>query len=245
MVAEPTDRARTRPAGVAADASRSARDKRQMILDAAIKVFARTGYHGSRVSDIAREAGIAYGLVYHYFKNKEEILDTIFSERWGGFIEVVDHIADSDTSTEEKLLSIAATVLNAYRLRGDWVKVLVFEIQRSPRFSRPEQMRAVGGLFRAIVRLLRVGQERGELRADLDPEITCAVFIGALELVVTSRVLGVMPVPGMGDDPVGEASSKGSEPGDKEYFLKVARSVVDVFLNGCAVSDPSRGPVES
>ena len=54
------------------------RDKRKRILDAAVCVFARMGYHGARVSDIAREAGIAYGLVYHYFTNKEEILNTIF-----------------------------------------------------------------------------------------------------------------------------------------------------------------------
>ena len=64
--------------------ARVRRDKRALILDAAIKVFARKGYHGSRVSDIAREADIAYGLVYHYFTNKEEILRTIFEERWSG-----------------------------------------------------------------------------------------------------------------------------------------------------------------
>lgn len=59
-------------------------DKRRLIVDAAIKVFAEKGYHGTRISDIAHHAEIAYGLVYHYFKNKEEILDTIFLERWGG-----------------------------------------------------------------------------------------------------------------------------------------------------------------
>jgi AcrR family transcriptional regulator len=59
-------------------------DKRRLIVDAAIKVFAEKGYHGTRISDIADHAEIAYGLVYHYFKNKEEILDTIFLERWGG-----------------------------------------------------------------------------------------------------------------------------------------------------------------
>ena len=69
--------------------ARVRRDKRALILDAAIKVFARKGYHGCRISDIAREADIAYGLVYHYFTNKEEILRTIFEERWSGFLELV------------------------------------------------------------------------------------------------------------------------------------------------------------
>ncbi len=54
-------------------------DKRRMILDAAVRVFARRGFHACRVSDIADEAGVAYGLVYHYFASKEEVLDTLFS----------------------------------------------------------------------------------------------------------------------------------------------------------------------
>ena len=57
-------------------------DKRRLILDAAIRVFARRGFHACRVSDVADEAGVAYGLVYHYFDSKEEILNTLFRERW-------------------------------------------------------------------------------------------------------------------------------------------------------------------
>jgi AcrR family transcriptional regulator len=204
---------RSRPA-------RPARDKRQRILDAAVVVFARAGYHGSRVSDIAREAGIAYGLVYHYFENKEEILDTIFRERWSAFLDAVEGIADSDASTEDRLLSIAALVLSAYRLRPEWVKVLVFEIQRSPRFADPERIRAVGRLFQLVARVVREGQARGEVRADLDPEIACTVFIGSLDLIVTSRVLRVIELEAGADE--------------REYYLRTARTVVDVFLRGIA-----------
>ena len=57
-------------------------DKRRLILDAAVRVFARQGFHTCRVSDIADEAGVAYGLVYHYFQSKDEVLDTLFLERW-------------------------------------------------------------------------------------------------------------------------------------------------------------------
>jgi ABC-type multidrug transport system ATPase subunit/AcrR family transcriptional regulator len=145
-------------------------EKREIILDAAIKVFAQTGYHGARVSDIAREAGIAYGLVYHYFKNKEEILHSIFEERWSGFLEAVETIADSPTSTEDRLFAVASLILNAYRVRPDWVKVLVVEIQRSSRVTEPAQIRAMGRLFQLIARILRRGQEAGEIRKDLDPE---------------------------------------------------------------------------
>jgi len=209
--------------------NRPASDKRQLILDSAIKVFARTGYHGSRVSDIAREAGIAYGLVYHYFKNKEEILDTIFGEQWGGFLDALEVIAGGANSTEDKLLSIAGLILNAYRVRSDWVRVLVFEIQRSPRFSDPEQIRAMSRLFQIVADILREGQERGELRGELDPDVACFIFIGGLDIVVTGRVLGVIEI-------------EGDARRESEYYLKVARTVVDLFLNGIKAGAGSTGP---
>ena len=201
--------------------SRLRRDKRNLILEAAIRVFARMGYHGARVSDIAREAGIAYGLVYHYFKNKEEILNTIFEERWSGFVDAVEGIADGPTSTEDKLASISAFILNAYRLRPDWVKVFVLELQRSSRFAEPGQIRAVGRLFQTVARILRDGQAKGEVRGDLDPDIACYVFIGGLEIVITGLVLDVIRI----DE---------SDQPETEYYLKVARTVVETFLHGIA-----------
>ena len=196
-------------------------DKRRLIVDSAIVVFADKGYHATRISDIARHAEIAYGLVYHYFKNKEEILDTIFIERWGGFIDAVQAIADDGRSVEEKLLSIAAVTLTAYRRRPEWVKILVFEIQRTQRFSDPDRVRLVGQLFALITRILREGQERGELRDDLDPALVCSIFIGGLDIVVTNRVLDLIKIEG----------------DENAYYVKVARTVVDLFLNGMSGSD--------
>ncbi len=198
--------------------STARRDKRSAILDAAIRVFARTGYHAARVSDIADEAGIAYGLVYHYFKNKEEVLNSIFEERWGDFLDVVSAIAASDEDTREKLFQIASLIVNAYRVRPDWVKVLVLEIQRSSRFAEPGQMHAVGKLFAMIAGILRDGQARGEVRSDLDPKIACYVLIGGLEIVITGLVLGVIEV------------ESAEEEGD--YFDRVARTVVETYFNG-------------
>jgi TetR/AcrR family fatty acid metabolism transcriptional regulator len=199
--------------------SRAASDKRQLILDAAINVFARNGYHGSRVSDIAREAGIAYGLVYHYFKNKEEVLDTIFDEQWGAFLEAIEAIADGAGDTEDKLLSVAALILNAYRVRRNWVKVLVFEIQRSPRFHDRDRLDAMGRLFGLVARMLSDAQKAGELRSDVEPRIASYLFVGGLDIVVTGRVLDVLRVEGDAND-------------ESTYYIKIARTVVDVFLNG-------------
>ena len=200
-------------------------DKRSLIQDAAIKVFATHGYHGSRISDIASEAGIAYGLVYHYFKNKEELLATIFEERWSGFLEAVEAIAGGTTSTEDRLVSVAALILNAYRVRPDWVKVLVLEIQRSSRFAEPSQIEAVSRLFDAVARILRSGQERGEIRGDLDPNVACYVLIGALDLVITSLVLGITRL-------------EGDEADEREFYLKVAKTVVDIFMHGMVAEAP-------
>jgi TetR/AcrR family fatty acid metabolism transcriptional regulator len=196
--------------------SRHGADKRQLILDSAIKVFADKGYQGTRISDIAREAEIAYGLVYHYFKNKEDILDAIFVERWGGFIEAVEAVAGDGRPLAERLLSIAEIILSSYRERSEWVKVLVFEIQRSQRFADPARMKSVGQLFNVIAGMLREGQASGELRRELDADLACYIFIGGLDIVVTSRVLDLLPVEG--------------DEGD--YYGEIARTVVDLFLNG-------------
>jgi AcrR family transcriptional regulator len=203
------------PASPGASPARSA--KRELILEAAIRVFARTGYHDARVSDIAREAGIAYGLVYHYFRNKEEILRRVFEERWTGFVDAVEGIANAASRTEEKLEAIAALILDAYRLRPEWVKVFVLEIQRSSRFAEPDQLRAVGRFFQAVAKIVRAGQQRGELRGDLDADVAGFVFVGGLEMVITAQVLGVIRE---ADEPPDAAAAK------------LARTVVEIFLRG-------------
>jgi TetR/AcrR family transcriptional regulator, fatty acid metabolism regulator protein len=77
---------------MAVSRAQAAADKRRAILDAAVRVFARQGFHTCRVSDIADEAGVAYGLVYHYFASKDEVLNTLFSERWDVMLEAIREI---------------------------------------------------------------------------------------------------------------------------------------------------------
>jgi TetR/AcrR family fatty acid metabolism transcriptional regulator len=204
------------------------RDKRNQILDAAIRVFARNGFHRSRVSDIASEAEVAYGLVYHYFTNKDEILNTLFEERWGGFLAAVEAVATSSRSTEAKLVAICATILGAYRIRPEWVKILVLDIQRSSRFSEPGQIRAVGKLFQAVAQVLRDGQAKGDVRGDVDPDIACYIVVGGLEIIITGLVLGVVEIP--------------DRQPENEYYEKVARTVVEIFMRGLA---PNVSPGES
>lgn len=188
-----------------------------------MRVFADKGYHGTRISDIARDAEIAYGLVYHYFKNKEAILNAIFLERWDGFIGAVESVVRDGRPLEKRLLAIAGLILSSYKERSEWAKVLIFEIQRTQRFADPDRVKVIGRLFEVIASMLRESQERGELRPGVDPDLACYIFIGGLDIVVTSRVIDLFPV-------------KGDE---GACYDKIARTVVDLFLNGMAM--PSNG----
>jgi AcrR family transcriptional regulator len=200
-------------------------EKRQLILETSIRVFAEKGYHDTRISDIAKRAEIAYGLVYHYFKNKEEILDTIFLERWGEFIAAVRVIAEGDRTVEDKLVAVAEVILSARQHDPEWVKILISEIQRSQRMLDRERLEIVAELFQLIARTLRDGQERGELRADLDAEIASTIFIGGIDTIVTSRVLEMFQT---GDD---------GPPDEKVYFEHLSRTVVELFIRGMAAPD--------
>src|SRR5215218_9386000 len=90
-------------------------DKRRQILDAAIRVFARQGFHSTRVSDIADEAGVAYGLVYHYFDSKDQVLNELFSERWSLLLAAIDEVDAQKISVREKLDAVAGFIIESYR----------------------------------------------------------------------------------------------------------------------------------
>jgi TetR/AcrR family transcriptional regulator, fatty acid metabolism regulator protein len=166
----------------------SQEDKRRLILDAAVRVFARKGYHTSRVGDIAEEAGVAHGLLYHYFRSKEELLETIFRETWRDVLNAVRAVEESDESARERLAGVAKILLRSWRRDPDLVRVLVREVTRSSHLQRriDEIDAAFAGLERIIVR----GQEEGEFRSDLEPRMVSYVFYGALEEILTGWVLG-------------------------------------------------------
>src|SRR5438132_8301231 len=83
-------------------------DKRRLILEAAVRVFARKGFHTCRVGDIAEEAGVAHGLLYHYFASKDELLETIFRETWSELLAAIHEVELSDATAREQLRQVAA-----------------------------------------------------------------------------------------------------------------------------------------
>src|SRR5690606_21824756 len=109
----------------------AAAEKRRLILDAAVRVFARQGFHTCRVSDIADEAGVAYGLVYHYFRSKDEVLDTLFLERWNVMLEAIREVDAQPLPAREKLEAIASFIVESYRHDPELMKVIIVEVTRA------------------------------------------------------------------------------------------------------------------
>ena len=154
-------------------------------------MFARAGFHTSRVADVASEAGVAHGLVYHYFSSKDELLETIFRETWQALLEAVRAVEESGDAAREQLRKVAAIVLRTWNRDRDLVRVLVHEVTRGPQLHR--EVEEIGQAFAAIERIVASGQARGQLRAELDPRFAAVVFYGALEEILTGWVLGQLP----------------------------------------------------
>jgi AcrR family transcriptional regulator len=166
-------------------------DRRGELVEAAVQVFARKGFHASRVSDVAQEAGVAHGLLYHYFRSKDEVLETIFRETWSALIAETHRIETSGVSLRESLRRFARIYLGSWLVTPDLVRVLVREVARSPEVG--DRVEEIRGLFTALQRVIEAAGRRGELRAGVDPVFAAWVFYGALEEILTGWVLGQLP----------------------------------------------------
>jgi TetR/AcrR family transcriptional regulator, fatty acid metabolism regulator protein len=175
---------------MAARADRQAARRRQIIA-AAIKVFAEKGFHEARVGDVAEEAGIAYGLVYHYFASKEELLETIFRTTWTEMLARVEEVEAAGVPASEAVRQVTALLLRTWRRDPDLVGVLVREVTRNQHVQ--QELEEITAAMEALERIVRRGQESGEFRVDLDPRLAAVVFYGALEEVLSSWVLGQLP----------------------------------------------------
>ena len=181
-------------AGTKANTAAEARDqdRRKTILRAAVEVFARKGYHGCRIADVAREAGVAYGLVYHYFKNKEELLQLVFETGWGGFMARIRDAAEASAPLEQKIRRIAQVAFEAYRIDPRGVRVLVLEFARSPSTGEANRRTAFAEVLGVITRMFERARTRGELRAGLEPALCAAMLFGSVEMSLTGFVMGLL-----------------------------------------------------
>ena len=169
-------------------------DKRRVILDAAVRVFARQGFHTCRVSDIADEAGVAYGLVYHYFSSKEEILDTVFLERWDVMLAAIEEADRSDIGPREKLRAIASFIVDSYHHDPDVMKVIIVEVTRAANTFGRTHLAKILQAYEGIAKIVATAQEEGLFRREVDALFAAQAFYGLIEQVLTGWILRGMPV---------------------------------------------------
>jgi TetR/AcrR family transcriptional regulator, fatty acid metabolism regulator protein len=175
-------------------ATRSAaqEERRRQILDAAVRAFAKKGYHASRVSDIAEEAGVAYGLVYHYFESKDAVLEAVFREMWGMMVDAINAVEQIEESPREQLRKACAIVLRTWRDYPDVVRVLVREVARSGEQLQRE-VEEISHAFQALQRIVENGQKAKVFRTDLSARLGAWIVYGALEEILTGWVMGRLP----------------------------------------------------
>jgi TetR/AcrR family fatty acid metabolism transcriptional regulator len=199
-------------------------DKRARILQAAAKVFARKGYFAAKVSEVARKAGVADGTIYLYFRNKEDILVSLFDEVMAEHLERGRVEIASAKGAAAGLLAIAEHHLKLLGSNRDLAVVFQVELRQSTKFMERFTASWLQDYFALLDGVIAAGQQEGSLRSDLPRKVVVKAFFGALDEMVTSWILS-----------------------RKDYDLsRLAAPVVDLFLRGAAVprrADAARHPL--
>jgi TetR/AcrR family fatty acid metabolism transcriptional regulator len=164
--------------------------KPHQIIDAAIRVFARNGYYNSRVSDIAREAGIASGTIYLYFKTKDEILVTLFREKMAEWVAHVRREIAGEPDAIAKIRRLVALHFGVLESNPDLAEVVQVELRQGHKFFRGASAHEVSAYFELIESVLLEGVETGLIRPDLPVKAATKVLFGAMDQMATSWVLG-------------------------------------------------------
>lgn len=201
----------------------AAQDRRRAILDAAVRVFASRGFHACRVSDIADEAGVAYGLVYHYFDSKDSVLDTLFLERWGVMLSMIAEVDAMELSAREKLYAIASFIIDSYRHDPDLMKVIIVEVTRAANSFGQTHLARIREAYRMIAAIVASAQAEGVFKPELDPEFAAMTFYGAIEQALTGWIFELLPR-------------------SDEQYERAKRLVVETIVEGLAV--PGKGSLE-
>jgi TetR/AcrR family fatty acid metabolism transcriptional regulator len=171
----------------------AAAEKRRLILDAAVRVFARQGFNQCRVSDIADEAGVAYGLVYHYFRSKDEVLDTLFLERWNVLLDVIRELDGQERAPREKLLDITSFIVDSYRHDPELMKVIIVEVTRAANSFGQTHLVKIREAYGLIAEIVAKAQADGTFASTVSPEFAAMAFYGAIEQVLTGWIFDVLP----------------------------------------------------
>ena len=156
-------------------------------------MFARQGFHACRVSDIADEAGVAYGLVYHYFKSKDEVLNELFTERWSLLLAAIEEVDGQAIGAREKLDAVARFIIDSYRHEPDLMKVIIVEVTRAANSFGRTHLPEIRRAYDMIAKIVADAQRAGAFRKDVDPEFASMWFYGAIEQLLSGWVFELIP----------------------------------------------------
>jgi len=197
-------------------------DKRRLILDAAIRVFARKGFHHCRVSDVADEAGVAYGLVYHYFDSKEEILNRLFLERWQLMLDAIVEIdSRREVSARDKLYAVASFIIDSYRHEPELMKVIIVEVTRAANTFGRLHLAKIREAYELIARIVDDARRNGSFKSDISGQFAAMCFYGAIEQLLSAWIFELVPH-------------------TEEEFERAKSLVVEAICGGLE-SEPARG----
>jgi TetR/AcrR family fatty acid metabolism transcriptional regulator len=168
-------------------------DKRKLILDAAIRVFARRGFHHCRVSDVADEAGVAYGLVYHYFDSKEEILNQLFTERWQLMLDAITEIDSQQIPARDKLYMVASFIIDSYRHEPQLMKVIIVEVTRAANSFGATHLDKIREAYSMIATIVDGARQDGSFKSDISADFAAMCFYGAIEQLLSGWIFGYLP----------------------------------------------------
>ncbi len=191
-------------------------DRGKIIIDAALKVFSRKGYADTRMADIAREADMSYGLVYHYFENKEKLFDAIVEEWWTGFYNELEELQKRPVPTEEKLVGIIRYILSVYASKPNQISIFVTEVSRGFVYHAHTKGRdKFNRLFTLCREIILEGQAKGVLRSDIQAHYLAYVFLGSIDTFLSVMILG------------NETLTPGRE-------KRIIEGITQIFLHGAA-----------
>ncbi|HJL18923.1 MAG TPA: TetR/AcrR family transcriptional regulator [Sandaracinaceae bacterium LLY-WYZ-13_1] len=189
-------------------------DKRERILRAAIQVFARKGFYATRVSEIAKAAGVADGTIYLYFKNKDDVLISIFEDRITKLIGVLRAEIDGADTFEDKLRRVVELQLGLLEGQRDLAEVVTVNLRQSSRLLKQYAQPLFTEYLEVIAGVIAEGQREGIVSKELSPRVVARGLWGALDGIALTWALG------------------GTKPGKPESLRRAASQIARVFLDG-------------
>ena len=199
---------------MARDISAFKKEKEEAILEAALKIIKDKGFHRARMSDIAKAANISYGLVYHYFKTKEDLFEAILYRWWDSLFQLMKDINEAQSDVQMKLRHIIDHFLDTYQDNPELVNIFITEISRSTSNLTADRLDYFTKFMSLTEAVITEGQENETLRKDFKARYLTYIFLGALDAFDSTMVLADQNIKG-------NAQKK-----------RIAESILEVFLNG-------------